>query len=237
MTQPQEATSMTDLVTIRNLVKNAVPWSETDEADLRRMFAEQRDVDDMATHLGRTRNSVWGKLGSLGLIKRPQTAARFCNQVEPAAQFVAEYFGVTLLALRGPDQWRGIAWPRQVAMWLAVETGRTYSAIGRYFKRDHTTAMYSQQKVELLRQRDPKVLQLTDALLAAFLENTPVPPPAPIPEPEPLPTPEIETPVSDDPVTFYEAAGGNQTRNSRAYMVKQNERFAAAMRAALEGTP
>lgn len=53
---------------------------------------------------------------------------------------VAVYYRVKDSALRGPSKRRRVAHPRQIAMALAREfTGQSLAAIGRQFKRDHST--------------------------------------------------------------------------------------------------
>jgi chromosomal replication initiator protein len=53
-------------------------------------------------------------------------------------------FGVTLEELRSSSRAASLAWPRQVAMYLARElTDATLPAIGREFSRNHTTVMHA----------------------------------------------------------------------------------------------
>ncbi|HYM44845.1 MAG TPA: chromosomal replication initiator protein DnaA, partial [Solirubrobacteraceae bacterium] len=68
---------------------------------------------------------------------RPSTA-----DISAAA---CEYFGLTLDELLSPSRTPRIAWPRQIAMYLARElTNDSLPAIGRHFGgRDHTTVMHA----------------------------------------------------------------------------------------------
>lgn len=54
-------------------------------------------------------------------------------------------------------RWRSVAWPRQVAMFLARElTGHSLTVIGHHFgARDHTTALYAIKAVEKRMAEDP----------------------------------------------------------------------------------
>ena len=57
---------------------------------------------------------------------------------------VAETYGIPLQELRGPGRPRGLAWARQEAMHrIRTETGNSWTKIGNYFNRDHTTVIYA----------------------------------------------------------------------------------------------
>jgi chromosomal replication initiator protein len=63
---------------------------------------------------------------------------------------VAEYFGLSFNDLRGKKRTKAIAFPRQIAMYLARElTEYSTTEVGIEFGgRDHTTVMYACQKIE-----------------------------------------------------------------------------------------
>ncbi len=229
---------MTQIEINREPVKHGCIWTNEEEAELRRLHAEGCSKEWIAQCLGRKPSAIAHRLKELWIDGQPRSYEMRHGPISEAARVASEYFNISIHAMQQPERYSAQTWARQVAMWLAIRLGRGYANAGRFFKRDHTTAMHAERKIETLRLSNPAVLELTDALLANLLggglQTAPEPPPAPVPEPEPPPPPKIETPVSDDPVTFYEAAGGNQTRNTRAYLIKQNERFAAAMRAALD---
>jgi chromosomal replication initiation ATPase DnaA len=64
---------------------------------------------------------------------------------------VATYYSLPLAAMTSNQQYRQIAHPRQVAMFLANElTQHSLAEIGRRFRRDHTTVMYA---IKAVRQR------------------------------------------------------------------------------------
>ena len=70
---------------------------------------------------------------------------RRASTVEEVQVATAEAFGVTVDALVSSSRAGAVAWPRQVAMYLARElTGQTLPAIGRAFGgRNHTTVMHA----------------------------------------------------------------------------------------------
>ncbi len=74
-------------------------------------------------------------------------AARICWLLESA---IAAAFGVPVDELRAPSRRAAdVAFARQSAMYLAhVTLGLSYSAVGKLFHRDRTTAAYSCKLVE-----------------------------------------------------------------------------------------
>ena len=73
----------------------------------------------------------------------------------------AEAFDVTIDALLSPSRAQSIAWPRQVAMYLARElTGATLPAIGRAFgNRNHTTVMHACRRTAERIASDPEAYE------------------------------------------------------------------------------
>ena len=69
--------------------------------------------------------------------------------VEDAQRVTCEAFGIELDELLSPNRAPRVAWPRQLAMFLAREhTDATLPAIGRAFGgRDHTTVLYACRRV------------------------------------------------------------------------------------------
>ncbi|MGE5482162.1 MAG: chromosomal replication initiator protein DnaA [Bacteroidota bacterium] len=73
---------------------------------------------------------------------------------------VAEYFAVSLEELRGKRRSRSVAFPRQIAMYLARDlTDASLPQIGEEFGRDHTTVLHACEKVkaELTQDRSLQV--------------------------------------------------------------------------------
>jgi chromosomal replication initiator protein len=70
--------------------------------------------------------------------------------IEAILRSVAEYFGLSPNDLRGKKRTKAIAFPRQIAMYLAREmTEYSTTEVGIEFGgRDHTTVMYACQKIE-----------------------------------------------------------------------------------------
>ncbi|NMB60107.1 MAG: chromosomal replication initiator protein DnaA, partial [Chloroflexi bacterium] len=83
---------------------------------------------------------------------------------------VARAFGITTEQMLGRDRSRGVALPRQVAMYLLREVANvSLPQIGQALGgRDHTTVMYACEKVADLIERDDhlrrQVVQLRDQL-------------------------------------------------------------------------
>jgi chromosomal replication initiator protein len=68
---------------------------------------------------------------------------------------------VSVEALRGKRRTNNIAVPRQVAMYLIrCHAGLSFSEIGAWFRRDHTTVLYACEKVSNL-ERDDAALRET----------------------------------------------------------------------------
>jgi chromosomal replication initiator protein len=90
--------------------------------------------------------------------------------VDSIVRAVAERFSMQPAQLKMKSNTRQIAYPRQVAMYLAKElTHASLPEIGRYFGgKHHTTVLHSVQKIEGLRQKDEELntmlLSLADAI-------------------------------------------------------------------------
>jgi chromosomal replication initiator protein len=90
--------------------------------------------------------------------------------VEQIQELTAEAFGLTRDELLSDSRVAAIAWPRQVAMYLAREhTGATLPAIGRSFGgRNHTTVLHACRRATQRLADDPEAFEiirrLTDEL-------------------------------------------------------------------------
>jgi chromosomal replication initiator protein len=80
---------------------------------------------------------------------------------------VAETFGVKPGDLRAKSRARPVAFPRQVAMYLARHlTSDSYADIGRSFGgKDHTTVLHAVQKIQALLQDDPNFQKSLDQII------------------------------------------------------------------------
>ncbi len=96
---------------------------------------------------------LWGEEAKIVTIEHIQRAA-------------AEFFGVSLSGLRAQDRTRAVAFPRQVAMYLARQlTHASLMEIGRAFGgKDHTTVLHAVDKIQRLRQQDAGLQKSLDVL-------------------------------------------------------------------------
>lgn len=81
--------------------------------------------------------------------------------IDNIQKVVAEYYRIPLRELTGKKRNRSYARPRQVAMSLARElTSQSYPEIGQAFDgRDHSTVIHACEKVDELRNADPKIAE------------------------------------------------------------------------------
>lgn len=86
------------------------------------------------------------------LIRRPQKVT-----VEQVIEVVCNHYNITSEALAGSSRARVVAFPRQIAMYLArTETDASLPQIGaKLGNRDHTTIMYGHEKIASLIEKDP----------------------------------------------------------------------------------
>jgi len=86
--------------------------------------------------------------------------------IENIQRAVCQEFGMTLPQLRSKNNSRPIAYPRQVAMYLAKElTSASLPQIGREFGgKHHTTVLHSINKISHLRESDRDLNRLLDKL-------------------------------------------------------------------------
>ena len=103
----------------------------------------------------------------------PCTEAREADGSERVAQIqqrACEHFGLSREELLSSARTSRIAWPRQVAMYLARElTSESLPAIGRYFGgRDHTTVLHACRRTSLRITDDPHAREAVDGLRRAL---------------------------------------------------------------------
>lgn len=87
--------------------------------------------------------------------------------IETIVKTVAEKFSLQPSQLKQKTNERKIAYPRQIAMYLAKElTTASLPEIGRAFSgKHHTTVLHSIQKIDQLRQRDPDLNSFIHSLV------------------------------------------------------------------------
>ena len=121
-----------------------------------------------------TGGSIDAQLASMALsdlIHQPEEIT-----VDHVIEKVAEYYRVTVVALRSNSRSRTIAFPRQMAMYLArTETGVSYPQIGANLgNRDHTTILYGYGKISDLLETDTSVRRDMLEIKAKLYDSTPV---------------------------------------------------------------
>lgn len=76
---------------------------------------------------------------------------------------ICSKFNIPHEIIVGPHRARKIARPRQIAMYLCrEEAGASWPKIGRYFNRDHTTAIYAHTHIGKLLRTNPKIAGYVD---------------------------------------------------------------------------
>ena len=80
---------------------------------------------------------------------------------------VSESFGVKFSDFKAKNRTRAVAFPRQIAMYLARQlTHASLAEIGRAFGgKDHTTVLHAVDKVQKLIEEDPKFRKTVDGLI------------------------------------------------------------------------
>jgi chromosomal replication initiator protein len=90
--------------------------------------------------------------------------------IEQVQRRVCEFFGVKLSDLKARTRTKAVAFPRQVAMYLARElTPTSLAEIGRAFGgKDHTTVLHAVEKVRRLVQEDPRFRKTVEGLIQSI---------------------------------------------------------------------
>ncbi|MBL8242242.1 MAG: chromosomal replication initiator protein DnaA [Bryobacterales bacterium] len=90
--------------------------------------------------------------------------------VEAIIRAVAEKFNLTPAQLKQKSNVQGIAYPRQIAMYLCKElTSASLPEIGRQFNgKHHTTVLHSVQKIDKQRQHDAELNRIIHSITDAF---------------------------------------------------------------------
>src|SRR5216683_1608669 len=87
--------------------------------------------------------------------------------IEQIQRKVGDYFGLKLSDLKAKSRTKAVAFPRQVAMYIARQlTHASLAEIGRAFGgKDHTTVLHAVDKIQALLQEDPKLKKTIDGLI------------------------------------------------------------------------
>jgi len=102
------------------------------------------------------------------------SSARRTRSVDEIQAAACEHFGLSCDELLSPSRTSRIAWPRQIAMYLARElTGESLPAIGRRFGgRDHTTVLHAWRRTKKRITEDPAAREAVEKLRVS-LDLTP----------------------------------------------------------------
>ena len=86
--------------------------------------------------------------------------------IEHIQRKAAEFFGIKLSDMRAKNRTKAVAFPRQIAMFLARNlTHASLTEVGRAFGgKDHTTVLHAVEKIQALVQDDPKFKKTVDTL-------------------------------------------------------------------------
>ena len=87
--------------------------------------------------------------------------------IEQIQRKVGDYFGIKLADLKAKGRTKAVAFPRQVAMYLARQlTHASLAEVGRAFGgKDHTTVLHAVDKIQTLLQEDPKLRKTVDGII------------------------------------------------------------------------
>jgi chromosomal replication initiator protein len=87
--------------------------------------------------------------------------------VEQIQRKVCDFFNLKLSDLKAKNRTKAVAFPRQIAMYLARDlTHASLAEIGRSFGgKDHTTVLHAVDKIKSLLQEDPKLRKTVDGLI------------------------------------------------------------------------
>jgi chromosomal replication initiator protein len=87
--------------------------------------------------------------------------------IEQVQRKVSDFFGVKVSDLKAKNRTKAVAFPRQMAMYLARHlTHASLAEIGRSFGgKDHTTVLHAVDKIQTLIQEDPKLRKTIEGLI------------------------------------------------------------------------
>ena len=96
--------------------------------------------------------------------------------IEAIQRAVAEFFGIRIEEMKAKRRTKGVAFPRQVAMFLARElTDASLPRIGEEFGgRDHTTVMHACDRVKTSLSQDPHLAAGIKSLVDSFRTENPL---------------------------------------------------------------
>jgi hypothetical protein len=93
------------------------------------------------------------------------------DQCERVKLLVCQRFQISRRDLMGRSREERVAWPRQVAMFLARDMGFTWHEVGRAFNRDHGTAISGCERVKDRIDTEPAVASLVAVLRGKLMSS------------------------------------------------------------------
>lgn len=113
--------------------------------------------------------------GNLSFMSISETPAPTITHIK---NVVAKKYGVSVIDMESERRTTNICWPRQVASYLcATMTRRSLPAIGKIFKRDHTTILNSRDKVARLilvnEDIEKEIFEMKQLILDTYREVAP----------------------------------------------------------------
>jgi chromosomal replication initiator protein len=87
--------------------------------------------------------------------------------IDQVQRRVCDFFGVKMSDLKAKNRTKAVAFPRQIAMFLARQlTHASLAEVGRAFGgKDHTTVLHAVDKIQALAQEDPKLRRTIESLI------------------------------------------------------------------------
>ena len=86
--------------------------------------------------------------------------------------YVSELFGIDGRMLFTNTRHQKVVNARQVCMYVRRQAGHTFEAVGRFFNRDHATAIHSCNVTEDLAAYDKNYRELLDKVIDAWYEGS-----------------------------------------------------------------
>lgn len=109
----------------------------------------------------------------------PEPERAGTSSLPTIAAVVASYYGVAREDLAGKGRQHSIAQARHVAMYLSKllpSPMPSFTDVGEFFKRDHTTVIVAYRKIEALRKKDRTLARQLDELERKITSGAPLAP-------------------------------------------------------------
>jgi len=139
----------------------------------RRAKANIREIEGALTRVLAAR-SLGGRALTFGLAQEVLGALWSDEDrpitVDEVQRKASEFFGLKVSDLRGKSRMRAIAFPRQVAMYVARHlTHASFGELGRAFGgKDHSTVLHAVDRIETLARHDPEFNRTIECLIQSL---------------------------------------------------------------------